>query len=124
MRRSLDDKWSDGMSGPEKLFCWNFQTDEGAWEKGWGGYARATNLAPMDERERNTGALYTRTDLIPDPHAIARAAMEAAAICALCQVSADPHRTAESVAMDINNAIRAIINDPSRVAEIVKGSKK
>jgi HK97 family phage major capsid protein len=57
----------------------------------------------------------------PDPHAIARAALEAAAICALCQVSADPHRTAESVAMDINNAIRAIINDPARVAEIVEG---
>jgi hypothetical protein len=48
-------------------------------------------------------------------------ALEAAAICALCQVSADPHRTAESVAMDINNAIRAIINDPARVAAIAEG---
>jgi hypothetical protein len=43
---------------PARLFCWNFQTDEGAWEKGWGGYARPDNLHPMDEKERRTGGIY------------------------------------------------------------------
>ena len=51
---------------PEKLFCWNFQTEKGGWEKGWGGYCRATNLHPMDERERNTGAVYARLDLVKE----------------------------------------------------------
>jgi hypothetical protein len=59
---------------PEKLFCWNFQTEQGAWEKGWGGYARPQNLAPMDDRERATGAVYVRADL----HAAASARAEAA----------------------------------------------
>lgn len=43
---------------PDKLFCWNFQTKEGGWEKGWGGYSRQENLYPMSEHERNTGGVY------------------------------------------------------------------
>jgi hypothetical protein len=56
----------DKSTIPEKLFCWNFQTEKGGWEKGWGGYCRATNLHPMDERERNTGAVYARLDLVKE----------------------------------------------------------
>jgi hypothetical protein len=52
------------MTGkPDRLFCWNFQTEEGAWEKGWGGYARPQNLAPLDNKERVTGAVYVREDI-------------------------------------------------------------
>jgi len=62
LMKKKEKEW-DGTNAPEKLFCWNFQTKKGSWEKGWGGYSRATNLTPMDERERNTGALYIRADL-------------------------------------------------------------
>lgn len=50
-------------SAPEQLFCWNFQTEEDGWEKGWGGYARQYNLSAMDQRERNTGDEYILADL-------------------------------------------------------------
>jgi hypothetical protein len=50
---------------------------------------------------------YTRTDLIPDPHAIARAALEKAAD--ECALRAD------------QIAIRALASDPAALAEIVKG---
>lgn len=49
---------------PEKLFCWNFQTKEGGWEKGWGGFSRQNNLRPLDDAEAKTGALYIRADLV------------------------------------------------------------
>lgn len=48
---------------PERLWCWDFQTAEGSWGKGWGGYARQENRRPIDEREGNTGAEYVRADL-------------------------------------------------------------
>lgn len=48
---------------PERLWRWNFQTTEGSWGKGWGGYARQENRRPIDERESNTGAEYVRADL-------------------------------------------------------------
>lgn len=54
------------MGIPERLFCWNFQTKEGGWEKGWGGYARQAPLTPMDDRERNTGAVFVRFDISQD----------------------------------------------------------
>lgn len=51
-------------NAPEQLFCWNFQTDPEAWEKGWGGYCRTQNLAPLEEKERKTGAVYVPKTLL------------------------------------------------------------
>lgn len=51
------------MTQPEKLWCWNFQTEKGGWGKGWGGYARPDPRHPLDDRERNTGAEYVRVDV-------------------------------------------------------------
>ena len=62
---------------PEKLFCWNFQTKEGGWEKGWGGYCRQSNLRPLDDREVKTGALYVRADRIEELEAKLAKALEA-----------------------------------------------
>ena len=44
---------------PERIWAWSFNT----WSESWGGYARQDNLAPMDEKERSTGAEYIRADL-------------------------------------------------------------
>jgi len=57
----------------------------------------------------------TRTDLI-DPHAIARAALEAARRKALSLAYDGDHTVA--------NAIRALADNPAALAEIVKGSQK
>jgi hypothetical protein len=52
------------MTAPDKVWAWCFQVStDGDWG-GWGGYARQTNLHPLDDRERATGAEYTRSDLI------------------------------------------------------------
>ena len=48
------------MTTPDQLFCWNFQNDDGGWDKGWGGYARKEPITPMDQRERDTGAIFVR----------------------------------------------------------------
>ena len=44
---------------PDKLWAWSFNT----WASGWGGYARQSRLAPLTDRERNTGAVFVREDL-------------------------------------------------------------
>ena len=68
------------MSAPDRLWCWNFQTEEGSWEKGWGGYARPILLRALAEGERNTGAVYIRADLADARlERAVRATLEAAA---------------------------------------------
>lgn len=93
----------DGM--PDKLWCWNFQNEEGSWEKGWGGYARPNNLFPMDERERNTGAIYT---LVPQPVTVQDAA-RVPEIAALIEAAkaANPHIRG-AIGFTLNAALRAI----------------
>jgi hypothetical protein len=74
---------------------------------------------------------YTRTDLIPDPHAVARAALEKAA-----EIADEYHRRAlewaktvrgleqhigETDSSRIAAAIRALM-EPAALAEIVKGT--
>lgn len=69
---------NDDANKPEKLFCWNFKAKQDAWKSGWGGYCRQGNLSAMDERERITGAVYVRADLVPDAQAIREAALREA----------------------------------------------
>jgi hypothetical protein len=70
---------------------------------------------------------YTRTATIPDPAAIARAALEAAAKrIAQIQVDGATSQYAEGYSDGVGdcfNAIRALANDPAALAEIVKGVK-
>jgi hypothetical protein len=63
---------------------------------------------------------YTRTDLIPDPHAIARAALEKAATAAYVVCAETRHVTLGSKA---EAAILALASNPAALAEIVKGVK-
>ena len=44
---------------PDKVWAWSFNE----WSKGWGGHARQRHLAPMNDKERNTGAVFVRQDL-------------------------------------------------------------
>jgi hypothetical protein len=53
-------------NAPERLWAWSMND----WAK-WGGYARAENRHPLDEKERKTGAEYVRIDL-PAPEAEAK----------------------------------------------------
>ena len=53
------------MKGPEKIWAWCFQDDKEDWGD-WGGYARQTNTHPLNEKERKTGALYIRADLVEE----------------------------------------------------------
>lgn len=71
------------MTQPEKLWCWNLQTEKGGWDKGWGGYSRPEPRYPLDERERNTGAEYVRADIVETTVKDVRekALREAAEIC-------------------------------------------
>jgi hypothetical protein len=107
------------MSGPDKLYRWM----DGAH----------VHIAAMAHPAYECTE-YTRSDLIPDPHAIARAALEAAAKLVDCGCG---HR--EAVLSDIHgrwafcgepscgaieaDAIRAIMDDPAALAEILKGVK-
>lgn len=58
----------DVTNAPERLWAWSMND----WAK-WGGYARAENRHPLDEKERMTGAEYVRIDL---PAAEAEAKVE------------------------------------------------
>jgi hypothetical protein len=64
---------------------------------------------------------YTRTATIPDPAAIARAALEKAAAAAYVVCAETRHVTLGSKA---EAAILALASNPAALAEIVKGVKK
>lgn len=92
------------MSAPEQIWAWCFQDIEGAWAD-WGGYARPTNMHPLDKREQITGAQYTRTDLIP---AMIREAVQhefAELMDAVRSIADDNNR----IEMDVFDACEAII---------------
>lgn len=92
------------MTQPEKLWCCNFQTEKGGWEKGWGGYARPDPRHPLDDRERNTGAEYVRVD-------VAEAAMKEARESALRE-AANSVQIGDTVQI-IQRRIIALIGEPN-----------
>jgi hypothetical protein len=69
---------------------------------------------------------YTRTDLIPEPHAIARAALEKAAERITDAVWLEYRDSIENKWVfrkeHVDNAIRRALMDPAALAEIVKGT--
>jgi hypothetical protein len=72
----------------------------------------------MPNRRHPAPAEYTRTDLIPNPHAIALAALEKAATAAYVVCAETRHVTLGSKA---EAAILALANDSAALAEIVEG---
>ena len=69
----------------------------------------------MPNQPQNVGTEYTRTDLIPNPHAVALAAMEKA------ERAARSYGDNSYAAQMIGDAISALM-DPAALAEIVKGN--
>jgi len=123
------------MSGPDKIWAWKWnwigdRHGKPCWsdyppafphlklrklEKWWHLWGPMENV-PQDVTE------YTRADLIPDPHDVARAALEAAAKA--CEKERDDARangcSTEAIgAIWSARAIRALANDPAALAEIV-----
>jgi len=47
------------MTKPQRIWSWSFNK----WEEGWGGWSRQEHLAPMCDKERETGSEYVRIDL-------------------------------------------------------------
>jgi hypothetical protein len=60
------------MTSPERVWSWSFND----WQEGWGGYARKEHLAPICEKERDTGSEYVRIDLFKSQQAKLAKAME------------------------------------------------
>ena len=61
------------MTSPERVWSWSFND----WQEGWGGFARKEHLAPICERERDTGSEYVRIDLFKSQQAKLAKAVEA-----------------------------------------------
>jgi len=120
------------MSGPDRIYA----------SKSTRGQCVVSFATPSEEY----CIPYTRADLIPDPAAIARAALEKAAEILHAELSknqADLSRLARALAenkkpsvaykiqrtrvdtlMSERDKIRALANDLAALAEIVKGSQK
>jgi len=135
----------DGMSGPELKpcpFCGNDAVYLRFIMQEADVYCQVCEAnGPVKENDAQAIAAWnTRTDLIPDPHAIARAALEKAAEIAdeiMRKYAAETYDTSpvkvftkdtpsreQSAAKcycagEVANAIRAIANDPDALAEIV-----
>jgi hypothetical protein len=86
--------------------------DPSPWWKLWG-------LTRRDEPVNLEMAEYTRADLVPDPAALVRAALESAAAHVESIGHFGPKETGHTLATDF----RAIATDPAAVAEIVAKAK-
>jgi hypothetical protein len=64
---------------------------------------------------------YTRTDTIPNPHDIARAALEKAKAAASATCDAEWEF---ALGLKVSDAIDAIMENDAELAKIVKGSQK
>lgn len=91
------------MTGPDRIWAWPWEVDRhrGQWTE--------------DQEIFGEGSQYIRADLIPDPAAIVRAALEAAA-----KAVDDPSWVTP---WELQDAIRAIASDTAAVAQIIKEAK-
>ena len=93
------------MSGPDKMYA----------SKSTRGQCVVSFATPSEEY----CIPYTRTATIPDPLAIARAALEAAADAAKGRILTVSEGLLINTANHAAAAIRALANDPAALAEIV-----
>jgi hypothetical protein len=101
------------MSGPEKIWATMMDPE----------FARSGTFVDCEKYPQKPNAdadQYTRTDLIPNPHDVARAALEKAkaAASATCEEEWE-----FLLSRKIIDAIDAIMENDAALAEIVKGVK-
>ena len=104
------------MTAPERIWVGD--------ERPVGGTIHVWN--ELAENARRYATEYTRADLVPDPAALVRAALEAAAMKPLWIADMLRKNSMTAINVDLHNAardIRAIATDPAAVAEIVERAK-
>jgi hypothetical protein len=101
------------MTAPERIWVGD--------ERPVGGTIHVWN--ELAENARRYATEYTRADLVPDPAALVRAALEAAWGEAIMVANAMDHDQRHGGAMDVIDALQAIASDPDAVAAIVAKAK-